>query len=92
MIQWLLQVLVEEVLSLVGTVVPSLLCKIKAEMLEVIEIGDNKNGFTGESNTNGGIDDEVRGDKQYNGNDGPVKLEENFYCDYAKSCCTHSNL
>ena len=52
----------EEVVLLVGTIVLSLLPPMKAEMPEVVEIGDKENGFTGKSN--GGIGDVVTGDKQ----------------------------
>ena len=57
----LLQV-VEEVVLSVGTIVLSLLLKMKAETSEVAEIGDKEDCFTGKSN--GGIDDVVGGDKQ----------------------------
>ena len=73
MMQWLLWV-EEEVVLLVGVTVLSLLLKMKAEMSEVVEIGGNKNDFTGESNS--GIDDEVEGDKEQDDKDSSVKLEE----------------
>ena len=41
-----------------GAIVPSSLRKIKAETSEVIEIGDNENGFAGDENNGGTIDDE----------------------------------